>query len=124
MVNAQNLEKKVIDTKAKKVEITRGEHPFIKVAKATDDKNLTTEPTDELSRTSYCKVWLDNYTAYTIDIYIDGEFAGTLAPWKKQYTWAVAGKTHFYAESIGKTSYWGPYYFDCNYEYTWNLRNY
>lgn len=122
-VNAQDLEKKIIETKAKKVETTRGEHPYIKVAKATDDKNLTAEPKEEKTRATYCKIWLNNFTAYTIDIYVDGEYAGTLPPWIKKYTWAVAGKTQVYSESVGGTVYWGPSYFDCKFEYTWNLRN-
>jgi len=122
-VNAQDLEKKTIETKAKKVETTRGEHPYIKVAKVTDDENLLEEPKEEQSRATYCKVWIDNNTGYTIDIYIDGEYMGTIPAWKQEYTWAIAGKTHFYAESVGGSSYWGPYYFDCNYEYTWKLGN-
>jgi hypothetical protein len=64
---------------------------------------------------------LDNYTGYTIDVYIDGDYKGTLPPWEKQYTWAIAGKTKLYAITVGGTYSWGPYYFDCDYEYTWRL---
>ena len=124
ITNVQGQEKKIVESKAQKVEATRGDNPFIKVPKAVNDENPVPEPKEEQTRATYCKIWIDNYTGYTIDIYIDGKYKGTIPPWEKQYTWAIAGKTHFYAETVGRTYYWGPHWFDCNYEYTWRLGNY
>ena len=117
-------EKKVIETKAKKAESTRGADPNIKVPRSLDDENPAPMPTEESSRAGYCKVSIDNNTGYTIDIYIDGEYKGTIPPWENQYTWAISGKTKFYAKSTGGTYYWGPSYYDCDFEFTWRLNKY
>ena len=122
--NTQAQEKKTIESKAQKVESTRGDDPNIIVPKALNDENPVLKPKEEKTRAGYCKVFIDNNTGYTIDIYIDGAYKGTIPPWETQYTWAISGKTKFYAKTIGGTYYWGPKYYDCNFEFTWRLNKY
>ncbi len=115
---AQEKEKKVIESAATKVESTRGADPNIEVARSNEDIE---EPNPEAARGTYCKVWIDNWTGYKIDIYIDGKYKGTIPAWEKQYAWAVSGKTKLYAKSTGGTYYWGPSWVDCDFEFTWKL---
>ena len=120
-VNAQDTgkEKKVIETKATKVESTRGEDPNITADRPTVDE-AAPQP-DEATRGDWCKVFVDNWTGYDIDIYVDGDYAGTIGSWAKEYTWAIAGETKIYGKSTGGSYSWGPFYFDCLSEYTWKF---
>ena len=119
-LNLSAQEKKVIETKGAIYTEIRGGDPNIAVPKPTGDQ-VTPKPEETASRTDYCKVYIDNWTGYTIDVYIDGEYAGSVAAWETAYGWAIAGKTKLYAKSIGGTVYWGPVYVDCLSEYTWEL---
>lgn len=123
---AQEAEKetKVIEAKAEKVEKTRGPSPYIKTPKPTSDEVVAPKPEeDKKARADYCKVIVDNWTGYAIDIYVDGDYAGTVAAWSDGYTWAIEGKTQLYAETTGGSLYFGPVYVDCYYEHTWKLTN-
>jgi Ni/Co efflux regulator RcnB len=115
-------EKKVIEQKAAKVEKSRGEDPNITNPRPTSDDNPVPKP-NEATRGSYCKVIIDNWTGYAIDIYVDGSYAGTVGAWGNGYTWAIEGKTKLYGVSTGGSMYWGPTYVDCYSEYTWKLVN-
>ena len=73
---------------------------------------------------NYSDIIIDNYTGYSIDIYVDGSFRGTIAPYDKKVTWAVPGNTSLYGKAVfddGSYLYWGPYTPYTGYEYTWNL---
>jgi hypothetical protein len=120
-LNAQD-KKKVIETKGAKMEqtSTRGAgDQHIKGAKPADDKVVVEKPKG--TRGEYCKVIIDNWTGYTVDVYVDGDYSGSCAAWGEGYTYAIPGKTELYAKSVGGTVYWGPVYVDCQYEYTWQL---
>lgn len=122
-VNAQDVNKEtnVQTSIAKKIEKTRGISPYIKSPKPTNDEHLTPKPNEkDKSRGNWCKIIIDNWTGYTIDVYADDDYAGTVAAWSDFYTWAIEGKTLLYAESVGGTVYFGPVYVDCNY-FTWRL---
>lgn len=74
---------------------------------------------------SMSDIIVDNYTGWYIDIYVDGEFRGTLAPWDKRVTWAIPGATTLYAKATfddGSYRYWGPTSAETGYQYQWNLR--
>ncbi len=122
-VNAQDTKKeaKVVEVKSAKIEASRGASPHIKTPKPTTDKVAPKPKKDEGTRGDYCKVIVDNWTGYAIDIYVDGEWEGSVAAWSDGYTWAIEGKTQLYGESVGGTQYWGPTYVDCYYEHTWKL---
>ena len=73
---------------------------------------------------SYSDIIVNNYTGYSIDIYVDGSFRGTIAPYDKKVTWAVPGNTRLYAKAVfndGSYTYWGPTVTYTGYEYTWKL---
>lgn len=117
-VQAQVKEKKNIDVKAQMVEKTRGADENIKTVKPVDDTKANKV---EKTRGELCYIYVYNYTGYAVDIYIDGDWMGTIAAYSSAYTYAYPGSTKAYGKSIGGTMSWGPTYFDCQYEYTWNL---
>lgn len=125
--NAQDTKKetKTIEVASADIEATRGASPHITTPKPAcerpDDK-VAPKP-ETTSRGSYCQVIIDNWTGYAIDIYVDGDWAGTVAAWSDGYTWAIPGRTKLYGESVGLTKYWGPSYVDCDSKSTWTLTN-
>ncbi|HEY9362159.1 MAG TPA: hypothetical protein VIQ00_02775 [Chitinophagaceae bacterium] len=116
-----------------------------KKVKQTITSNAITVPTDEVdglvrpendkdrpkdkSRgdvygADYSDIIIDNWTGYTIDVYVDGDYRGTIAAWDKKVTWAIPGNTKLYAKatfSDGSYLYWGPSTVKTGYEYTWKL---
>ena len=120
---AQTKQKKTIETVSKQkkageaiVDITVPKATNVEGKPAAEDKSR-----GDVYGSSYCDVTIDNWTGYSIDIYIDGSYRGTIAPYDKRVTWAIPGTTKLYAESTGTTYYWGPYTFGCDYSYTWKL---
>mgnify|MGYP003573930785 CR=1 FL=1 len=123
-IKSAKKEAKVLEVKGQAAEKTRGVSPYIKTPKPTSDEVVVPKPDkDEKARADYCKVIVDNWTGFAIDVYVDGTYAGTVSAWSDGYTWAIEGKTQLYAESVGGTTYWGPTYVDCYYEHTWKLTN-
>ena len=120
-VNAQIKKDTVINTKSVKVdEKTRGADANIITPKPTDDKAIEKSRGPEYGD-DYCDININNNTGYTIDIYVDGCYRGTIYAWERKVTWAIPGRTKFYGKSIGGTYTWGPWYFDCRWQYTWSL---
>ena len=117
-VSAQ--EKKTVEAKAVKVDKSRGVDDNIKTPRPTVD---TPAPKPDQSRGGTCKVIVDNWTGFAIDIYVDGEYAGTVGSWSDGYTYAIEGKVKLYGASSGGGYTWGPTYVDCVYEHTWKLTN-
>lgn len=117
--NAQDKKSKTIEQMGVKVEATRGGNPNIVTDKPSGDV-LQAKP--EATRGDYCKVIVDNWTGYAVDIYVDGDWAGTVAAWSDGYTWAIPGKTRLYGISVGRTVEWGPVEVSCNNSYTWKLK--
>ncbi len=75
---------------------------------------------------NYSDIIIDNYTSYSIDIYVDGSFRGTIASYDKKVTWAIPGNNRLYAKAVfsdGSYIYWGPTITYTGYEYTWTLTN-
>jgi hypothetical protein len=67
-----------------------------------------------------CTTEVDNYSAYTIDVYLDGIYAGTVPP-KSYITVATCnGYTIFYGISAGKTKEWLSTG-DCQFKMIWTL---
>jgi hypothetical protein len=118
-VYGQTKEVKVIESKSTKIEKTRGTNPNVIKERPTTDEPA---PKPEKSRGGECKVIVDNWTGYAIDIYVDGEYAGTVAAWSDGYTYAVEGKVKLYGKSTGSSHEWGLVYVDCYYEHKWKLK--
>ena len=73
---------------------------------------------------NYSDIIVDNYTGYSIDIYVDGNYRGSVGPYDKRVTWAVPGNTRLYGKATfddGTYLYWGPTVTYTGYEYTWKL---
>jgi hypothetical protein len=120
--------KKTIEVKATE---GKGADPNVKKDKAKSNmvsqKNQTTPPATRGSvyGSDYCDVTIDNWTSYILDIYVDGDYRGTIGPWDNRVTWAVPGRTKLYARAVfddGSYSAWGPTYIDAGYSYTWKLK--
>ncbi len=81
----------------------------------------------EKKRGGACGVIADNYTPWIIQVYIDGDYQGTVAPWGDLDLLAIAGwPTNAYARADftdGSTITWGPKIFNCEAEsvYRWKL---
>lgn len=79
---------------------------------------LTSAGVKILSGPSSCDVWFDNYTGYWIDVYIDGQWYGTMSPWGGFMAYNVAaGERRLYGQANftnGTYDYWGPYNLACN----------
>lgn len=112
--NAQKEARKRIDLKATEV-TSRGANPNIK-----GDRPTTDAPAASRGNGSYtCWVYLHNYTAYSIDIYVDGYWEGTLGAWADSYVSTGSGYTTMYGLSVGKTREWNFSGADCygSYDY-------
>jgi hypothetical protein len=109
---------KEIKEKSKIFEKTRGTDENIKTARPTTDVKVVEK---EKTRGALCTLYINNYSGYSIDIYIDGDWMGTIAAYSTAYTYAYSGTTKAYGKSIGGTMTWGPTSFDCKDEYKWNL---
>lgn len=73
---------------------------------------------------NYSDVVVDNWTGYYIDIYVNGNYRGTVSPYDKRVTWAIPGTNTLYAKAVfddGSYLYWGPKVTYTGYTYTWKL---
>jgi len=75
------------------------------------------------STRGYCWVRVNNYSSWTVDVYIDGWYKGTLSPGYYSYFKIWEGYTKLYAEGTYTDYYWGPVYQDIGEDetFTWNL---
>ena len=116
--------KKTIESKA----ISTPSNEVAALKKPANEKNPKPEKKTrgDVYGSNYSDILVDNYTGYSIDIYVDGSFRGTIAPYDKKVTWAVPGNTRLYAKATfddGSYLYWGPSTTYTGYEYTWTLTN-
>lgn len=110
-------DKKPVDLNSTTVEKSRGENPNIKSGVPTNDDNPMAEP--EKERGSLCMIDFNNYTGYYVEIYVNGYYMGTVAPWGYFPVDAYAGYTSIYCITSGGTYEWSSsgncdYYFDYN----------
>jgi len=97
----------------------------IKTARGANAKNAAV-PAPEAkggpkSRATVCRIHVDNRTPFVIDIYADGEFRGTAAPWDDLYGWVETG-ARLYARADfddGTYLYWNGVVNSC--PKTWTL---
>ncbi|HEC79282.1 MAG TPA: hypothetical protein ENI34_09125 [candidate division WOR-3 bacterium] len=93
-------------------------------AKADEFMKLAKEYELVASQTrGYCWVRVNNYSSWTIDIYIDGWYKGTLSPGYYSYYKIWEGYTKLYGEGTYTDYFWGPIYRDIGEDetFTWNL---
>ena len=96
--------KEKIEIHSTDVSVSRGgENPNIKVDRSAMK--------DEVSKSRgsgpvTCWAYFHNYTDYTIDIYVDGKYKGTLGAWSDAYIATGNGYTTVYGISVGRTKEW------------------
>jgi hypothetical protein len=93
----------------------------------TNDKNKPAPPATsrgDVYGADYSDVVVDNWTGYYIDIYVNGNYRGTVSPYDKRVTWAIPGTNTLYAKAVfndGSYLYWGPKVTYTGYSYSWKL---
>lgn len=98
--NAQGGGRNKVELKGQDV-TTRGANPEVKADRPTSD---AAAPRGSGSET--CYVYLHNYTSYSIDIYVDGYWEGTLGAYDDAYVSTGSGYTTMYGWSVGRTREW------------------
>ena len=105
--NAQNgngkKEHVIKDVKATKMTGERGAGKIKNGIPTTDV--IVAEPTNR-GAGSYCYLTFDNYTGYSINVYVDGNYKGWIEPWGKGDVTVYGGWTSWYCESSGGGYYW------------------
>ncbi|MFZ9388658.1 MAG: hypothetical protein ACO25B_12330 [Chitinophagaceae bacterium] len=92
-----------------------------------NNKNKPAAPSTsrgEVYGPNYSDVVVDNWTGYYIDIYVNGNYRGTVSPYDKRVTWAIPGTNTLYGKAVfndGSYLYWGPKVTATGYTYTWKL---
>ena len=74
-----------------------------------------------------CRISVDNWTGYKVQLFIDGDYSGLIIPWGELATSAITGRTTVYARAeFEDTSYvtFGPVTIDCQdgRTYAWKLQ--
>lgn len=120
------LKKEVIESKAN----SKPDPTVAALSKPTNNvkgekaNNNQAKQSGEVYGSQYSDVVIDNWTNYYIDIYINGNYRGTVSPWDKRTTWAIPGTNRLYAKAPftdGTYYYWGPHETYTGYSYTWKL---
>ncbi len=94
---------------------------------ATNTKGKPAAPTStrgDVYGADYSDVVIDNWTGYYIDVYVNGNYRGSISPYDKKVTWAIPGTNTLYAKAVfndGSYLYWGPKVTYTGYQYTWKL---
>lgn len=108
-------QKENIEVKSQPVANTRGANPNIKTERPTADA------TSRGAASGTCKVYFDNYTSYDIDVYVDGNWKGTLSAYGSGTIYVGSGYTTIYMQSVGKTREWFAKG-NCEGSYTYTIR--
>jgi hypothetical protein len=123
--NAQpkTLKKETINSKA----VTTPDPKAAALQRANNVKGKPAAPTSsrgDVYGADYSDVVVDNWTGYYVDIYVNGNYRGTISPYDKKVTWAIPGTNTLYAKATfndGSYLYWGPKVTYTGYQYTWKL---
>jgi len=108
--------KKSVKVNSMAMPATRGANPKVKSDRPSSDKQ------EQKARGTYCDVQFYNHTGYTIDIYVDGNYKGTLGAYASGTVTVYSGYTTIYCVSVGKTKYWEANG-NCDGVYTYDLYN-
>jgi len=118
IANSFSQEKKSVEINGTQVEKARGENPNIISGVPTDDESPMPEP--EKERGSLCMIDFNNYTGYYVEIYVNGYYMGTVAPWGYYPVDAYAGYTTIYCITSGGTFEWSAAG-NCDYYFNYDL---
>ncbi len=75
-----------------------------------------------------CRLTFDNWTGWWVQVFVDGEYRGTMAPYDDITTYPVAGTTRAYARAVftdGTVYNWPTQTFNCKAgePYVWKIEN-
>jgi hypothetical protein len=75
------------------------------------------------TRGAWGQVHVESHSGYFLDIYVDGDYAGTVGPYADLTAWATAGGHTLYGRAFGADWSWGPWQFTvpAGATYTWRL---
>ncbi len=99
--NAQDGARKRVDLKSESV-TSRGANPEVKADRPSSDAPAASRG----NGAGTCYIYLHNYSAYSIDIYVDGYWEGTLGAYADSYVPTGTGYTTLYGWSVGRTKEW------------------
>lgn len=92
------IEKKLT---GKAYEKSRGADANIKSNSPTSDKKK------EKSRgAALCMIYFDNYSGLYVNVYVDGDYMGTMSPYGSLTVNEYSGYATIYCKSTGGTKYW------------------
>ena len=73
---------------------------------------------------SYCRLHVDSRVNAYVNIYVDGDFRGTVSPGGDAYGYTGNGGTTLYGRAEftdGSTASWGPRVINCEGAYNWTI---
>jgi hypothetical protein len=121
-------DEKVVETSGKKARGEESADANIKTRRAANDPAASVpapaSKSGEKSATMGCTVHVDNRTSLYIDVYLDGDFRGTVGPWGDLNRSVICGGTRLYARANytdGSYSSWGPQVESVLGTHTWRL---
>jgi hypothetical protein len=120
-----DLKKETIESKA----MSAPSNEVNELKRPVNDKNKRVEAAPKKAMgdvfgEEYSDIVVDNWSGYYVDIYVNGNYRGTIPPYEKQVTWAIPGNNTLYAKAPfrdGSYIYWGPRKTATGYSYTWKL---
>ncbi|MFN0141677.1 MAG: hypothetical protein ACKVQW_16515 [Pyrinomonadaceae bacterium] len=114
------------EMKAQELEATRGPEKADPNVKSESMENTKSQifvaplsrsnSSNTVPGTGLCQVDFDNRTGWIIQLFVDGSFRGTLAPWGDASAFTGAGATVVYARAVftdGSALNWGPQTYIC-----------
>jgi len=113
---------KIVTVKAKAMEKTKGVNPNIKEAITTVDKEVKAPPDrgGEKTKGVLCEIKFENWTGYTVEVYVDGYYQGTIGAYGDAVYRGIAGYTTIYCVTVGRTYEWAAKG-DCSEYYIYKL---
>lgn len=122
---AQDLSnKKIVEIKSQEVPKTRSLNPNIKIKAPKNDNNPLPASVKKGNKTpglKDCEIVFDNYTGYFIEVYLDGEYKGTIGEWGSLYVTVTSGYAKVYCIITGGTKEWNVEG-NCEGNYIWKLQ--
>ena len=118
-VSAQVKKRLIVqDPKQTKVD-AKARGAAIKVDKPTTD--VAAPAPAQRGSTDFCTITFDNYTGYWINVYVDGNYKGDVAPYGVGDVTVYGGYTTYYCVTAGGTYSWSDNG-DCSGDYHINLK--
>jgi len=115
-----NPVKTIVEVQSKAVEKTRGANPNIKSKAPATDQPVQVKSKSKNAEAAGCEIEFENTTTNFVEVYIDGDYSGTVGPAGRLILKSEWGYTKVYCITTGQTKEWS---FDgnCKGNYLWKL---